>query len=167
MSLPMDTSPEVEENPPDTAARGSRDWASGAVLAVLATFAMVMSWQLGLTRGDSPGPGLWPFLCGGLLLACAAGVALGPVPAPEDPDTEFRPVLLISAVGLMFAFIVLLTTLGVVTATVVVGFTWLRFIAAETWRLSIALALAVGLIVYMVFIVALDIPLPLDVFLPR
>lgn len=163
----MDASPDVEESPPGAAARGDRDWASGAVLAVLATGAMVMSWQLGLTREGSPGPGLWPFLCGGLLLACSAGVAFGPVPAPEDPETEFRPIKLISAIALMFAFILLLTTLGVVTATVVVGFTWLRFIAAESWRLSVVLALAVGLTVYLVFIVALDIPLPLDVFLPR
>jgi hypothetical protein len=62
---------------------------------------------------------------------------------------------------------VLLATLGVVTASTIIGVLWLRFLVRERWRVALTVPVLTGLAIYMVFIRLLDVPLPVDAFLPR
>lgn len=139
----------------------------GILLLAAGAGAAVLSLRLGLTFGGLPGPGLWPFLASVLMIAMSAGVLLTPLHRLCEPMTRSEVTQIAPAVAILAAFVALLPTIGTVSACSLTGVVWLRFVAHEGWRLSLILPPVLGFAIYMVFVVMLRVPLPVDAFLPR
>ncbi|ALV39960.1 hypothetical protein AU252_01255 [Pseudarthrobacter sulfonivorans] len=138
-----------------------------AALSLAAVALMVMSLPLGLSENGQMGSGLWPFLAASLLLVSAVAMVFGKPPKLDHERPGFPVWSFVLAIAVLFGFAVLLTSMGIFTASTVAAFIWLRFLAGESWRLSAIIAVALGAIVYGLFIQVLNIPLPVDAFLPR
>jgi putative tricarboxylic transport membrane protein len=139
----------------------------GTLLLVVGAAAAVLSLQLGLTVRGLPGPGLWPFLASVLMIGMAVWVLMRPRHRLCEPLTRSEVVQVVPAVAILAAFVALLPTIGTVTACTLTGVAWLRFVAHEGWRLSLILPPALGFVIYLIFVVMLRVPLPVDAFLPR
>lgn len=139
----------------------------GILLLATGVAAAAMSLRLGLTVRGVPGPGLWPLLASVLIVVTAVGVVLRPRHRLCEQLTRSEVTQTAPAIAIMVAFVALLPTAGVVTACTLTGVAWLRLVAHERWILSLALPPAVGLAIYLTFVVMLQVPLPVDPFLPR
>lgn len=139
----------------------------GITLLILGVVAAVMSLNLGLSKDGLPGPGLWPLLASILMLVTAALVLIGPQHRHCEPLTRSEVAQTAPAVGVLVAFVALLPAVGVVSTCSLTGFAWLRFVAREGWRLSLILPPALGFAIYLIFVVMLQVPMPIDAFLPR
>jgi putative tricarboxylic transport membrane protein len=137
----------------------------GLILAAIAV--MTMSLQVGPIENSQMGAGLWPFLAATLLLVSAVAMMLGRPRAASQERPDFAPRPFILAIAVLFGFGLLLTSFGIFTASAVAAFVWLKFLAGESWRLSAIIAIVLGAVLYGLFIQILDIPLPVDAFLPR
>ncbi|KXF52665.1 hypothetical protein AXA44_09640 [Rhodococcus sp. SC4] len=139
----------------------------GVVLGLGAIAVAGASWRLGLTHNGSIGPGLWPFIAAVLLLVSSVGIVAG-----SDEERDVEPVAalppgVVVAIIAMAAFAALLTTIGVATAIAVVTMFWLKVLAGEKWLPSVVMSVLLAGIIYTLFIHVLEIPLPVDAFLPR
>jgi len=142
--------------------------APGVVLGLAGLAVMGGSWRLGLTQDGSMGPGLWPFMAAVLLVVSSVGIVLGPVEERDaEDDATFFPPAAIAAIVAMAAFAALLTTIGITTSIALVSLFWLKVLAGEKWLLSVVMSLVLAIVIYFLFIQVLDIPLPVDAFLPR
>lgn len=141
--------------------------APGVVLGLCAVAVAGGSWRLGLTDEGSVGPGLWPFIAAVLLLVSSVGIVAGTVEERDASPGEAVPAGVVAAIVAMAAFAALLTTIGIVTAIALVTLFWLKVLAGEKWVLSAVVSVVLAGIVYGLFIHVLEIPLPVDAFLPR
>lgn len=141
--------------------------APGVVLGLCAVAVAGGSWRLGLMDEGSVGPGLWPFIAAVLLLMSSIGIAAGAVEKRDASPEEAAPVGVVAAIVAMAAFAALLTTIGIVTAIALVTLFWLKVLAGEKWVLSAVMSVVLAGLVYGLFIHVLEIPLPVDAFLPR
>jgi putative tricarboxylic transport membrane protein len=139
----------------------------GVLLGVAALAVAGASWQLGLTEGNSIGPGLWPFIAAILLLVSSVGIVAGAVEGRDAEPPEVVSPGVLAAIIAMAAFAALLTMVGVATAITVVSMFWLKVLAGERWLMSVVVSVVLSGTVYALFIHVLDIPLPVDAFLPR
>ncbi|MBY3998487.1 tripartite tricarboxylate transporter TctB family protein [Rhodococcus fascians] len=139
----------------------------GVVLGLGAIAVAGASWRLGLTHNGSIGPGLWPFSAAVLLLVSAVGIVIGSDDEGDVKPGAALPPRVVVAIIAMAAFAALLTTIGVATAIAVVTLFWLKVLAGEKWLLSLVMSTLLAGIVYTLFIHVLEIPLPVDAFLPR
>lgn len=108
-----------------------------------------------------PGPGLWPGMLGIVLTALGMWIlvfesGLRPEPAASQSWRVF------AALGLVAAYIGLFSVIGPSIPTFALVLVWLRRLSAESWRSSIIIALVTTLLMYVVFVVALDISFPAD-----
>ena len=117
---------------------------------------------LGYGLGDlqEPGGGLWPFAVSVLIIALSLLLLL--VGRGLDDAEAFTRSSLLPVAG--FA-----TFLGMAFLMPVIGFeipsfllclVWLRFLGGETWRSTVAVALATTVAFYLLFLYGLSIPLP-------
>jgi len=142
--------------------------APGVVLGLCAVAVAGGSWRLGLTDEGSVGPGLWPFIAAVLLLVSSSvGIAAGRGEERDASPGEAVPAGVVAAIVAMAAFAALLTTIGIVTAIALVTLFWLKVLAGEKWVLSAVVSVVLAGIVYGLFIHVLEIPLPVDAYLPR
>lgn len=129
------------------------------LLAVLGIAALLQAVDMGLGEMTAPGPGLWPAIVSGLLVATAA-VLLVVDPAEDyEPWTTGSLRIVGGLVGLAL-FIVLFQALGFIVPTVLMLTAWLRFFGNESWRMSVGLGVAGALVLHLVFVIALGVPFP-------
>ena len=129
------------------------------LLVVLAVAALLQAVDMGLGELTAPGPGLWPAIVSGLLLATAA-VLLVVDPAEDyEPWTVGTLRIVAGLVGLAL-FVVLFQALGFILPTALMLTAWLRFFAHEGWRMSLGLGIGGALVLHLVFVVALGVPFP-------
>lgn len=139
----------------------------GATLLALGVGAAAMSLSLGLSKDGLPGPGLWPLIASLLMVVTAVLVLVGPQHRLCEPLTRPEIAQTVPAIGILAVFVALLPAVGVVTTCSLTGFAWLRFVAREGWRLSLILPPVLGFAIYLIFVVMLRVPMPVDAFLPR
>lgn len=141
--------------------------APGVVLGLSGMAVAGGSWRLGLTDEGSVGPGLWPFIAAVLLMVSAVGIVAGPVNERDAELDEAVRLGVVAAIVAMAAFAALLATVGIVTAIALISLLWLKVLAGEKWTLSVVTSFVLAGVVYGLFIHVLEIPLPVDAFLPR
>lgn len=147
---------------PDT----NRRWI--AVLPAVVPFALgvtgcIVSVQLGLGALDSAGAGLWPMLASAAMVLAAALLGVELLRAHDsgiEPFTGASTVLL--AVVAMVAFTWLFTWLGLIAPMVLVLVPWFRFLSHESWFISVVAAITVTAVMYLLFAVLLEVPLPVS-----
>ena len=107
----------------------------------------------------NPGPGLWP-LAVAVVVAATAGI-LTFVDIPEDYEGWDRHSLVIAAaIAVLAIFIVLFQVLGFVVSSFLMLIVWLKIFARESWRLSLVLAIAGSIALYLVFAEFFGVPFP-------
>lgn len=144
--------------------RGSHgDLVAGGIFVVLGLAFAVRSLGYGLGSFQEMGAGMFPFLLGVLLAALGAGVVLVGVRGGEDTPgltrLPWRGIGFVIGALVYFAFAV--PFLGFLPATA--GTVLLSCLASPTTSIAKAAAATVGVTVacYVIFIVLLQLPLPL------
>ena len=133
-------------------------YVAGLVPLALGAAAMVYSLGLGFGGPTDPGPGLWPFVTGAVLVATsvlllAFGRGLG-----EDYEsfTSGARTIALGVVSLA-VFVVLFQRVGFELPSLLVFVFWLRFLGGESWRTTLAVAVGATAAFYVLFIVLLNI----------
>lgn len=132
----------------------------GAVtVLVFGVCAAIASYRLSLGSLSAPGSGLWPFLVSALMVF--TGVVLIFEDTTDDYESWTRSSLRIAAAfAALGLFIVLFGLFSFLIPAFLMLLLWLRYLAMERWRMSIVLAAAGSIGLYVVFGVLLDVPFP-------
>ncbi len=136
----------------------------GAVFSLLmGLLFLTYSYRLGLGGVTNLGPGMWPFLAGIVVVLASVVVLIG---APHEEHEVFTTGNLrnagFSALGIAL-YVLLIGWLGFIVSSFLFFVGWLRFINEEGWVTSLAVAALGSLSVYVVFVVLLDVSLPVGV----
>ncbi len=121
------------------------------------------SYRLGLGTGGKPGAGFFPFgaalAIGAIALLRLIGVNRDVVETMKATSTsEWRKI--IHVVSGMLAYALLLDTLGFAISTFLLLAFYLKYVAAQAWRLSVSFAVIAALGAHLFFDVLLHAQLP-------
>jgi hypothetical protein len=146
------------------------DVGAAAALAALGLYGLVSGIRFGLGEPTEPGPGFLPLVSGGGLLILAVIVACAEIfmPAPPPPDEEGdspmapdAPRRVVGYAAGIFAFALLMQPIGTLP-TIVLFFLWIvRGVEHQSWRLTLALTAGATLGVWLLFVKALQVSLPM------
>ncbi|WP_165968479.1 tripartite tricarboxylate transporter TctB family protein [Saccharopolyspora elongata] len=134
----------------------------GAVALLVGVFFVVQAHSLTLGDFAAPGPGLWPFLIGLVMTGAAILVLLTDSGADHEPLTPAARNVVFGIAGLA-VFIAAFTYLGFILPGLVTFACWLRFLARESWRNALLLAVVLTAVFYVLFVPVLGVPFPQDV----
>lgn len=130
------------------------------VVLVFGIWAAVLAYGYGLGSLRRPGPGLWPFAVS-VLIAILAVLLLVVGRHLDDAEKFTRSSLLVLTGGATFVGLgLLLPVIGFEIPAVALGIVWLRFLGGESWRSTIIISVATTAAFYLLFLYALEIPLP-------
>lgn len=142
-----------------------RGW--GAVLPavvplVLGVTGGIHSVQLGLGALDSAGAGLWPLLVSAAMVFAAVLLGIELLRSHDSGIESFSDGAwtCLLAVVAMVAFTWLFTWFGLIAPMVLVLVPWFRFLSHESWFISVVAAITVTAVMYLLFAVLLEVPLP-------
>lgn len=136
----------------------------GGFWLLLSFYLSVESYRLGLSTGNRPGPGFFPFIATigiALIAACRLinSIRKGSPEENSEPDLgEVRPVFYVIAGMIAYAF--LLNFLGFLFCTFLLVAFYLKVIAARNWLITLSFAAAVALTSHLFFDVLLKAELP-------
>jgi putative tricarboxylic transport membrane protein len=131
---------------------------------LLSLYLAIESHRLGLSAGNRPGPGFFPF---------GAAIAIGVIAAirllknvrrasaevSESTGAGEAPLVLAVIAG-MVAYAFLLDALGFFICTFLLVAFYLKVVAARSWRASVSFAAAVALVSHLFFDLLLNAQLP-------
>jgi Tripartite tricarboxylate transporter TctB family len=149
---------EAEARPP------AAGWLSNLVTALavvaLGGAALIGSGSLGLGSARTPDSGTWPMLISVVLVAL--GLALVALcRRTSDAETFSRASwLVLAGLATMLVFVAVIATIGFEIPAALLAFVWLRFLGHESWRTSILTSLSIVLAFYLIFVGALQVPIP-------
>jgi putative tricarboxylic transport membrane protein len=132
---------------------------------VLSLYLAIESHRLGLSTGNRPGPGFFPFGA-----AAAIGIVAGfrlvknfrrhaEAEVTESAGGSDAHLVLV-VIASMVAYVFLLDVLGFLLCTFLLVAFYLKVIAARAWRMSASFAAAVALLSHLFFDVLLNAQLP-------
>ncbi|MDN3241680.1 tripartite tricarboxylate transporter TctB family protein [Glycomyces tritici] len=134
---------------------------AGAIPVLLGAVAAWLSFGLDIGSLTEPGPGLWPLIVAGLLVASGIGIIAVTAKTRRDTEAFTRgTVAVLAAAGGLAVYASLYEIVGFEVPTVLLLFAWLRFLSRESWLMSAILAVAVTAVAYALFIIGLNVPLP-------
>jgi putative tricarboxylic transport membrane protein len=135
--------------------------AAGVVPVALGGVAAWLSFGLNIGSLTEPGPGLWPLIVAGLLIASGIGIIAVTARSRRDTEAFTRgTIAVLAAAGALAVYASLYEIVGFEVPTVLLMFAWLRFLSRESWLMSAILAVAVTAAAYALFIIGLNVPLP-------
>jgi hypothetical protein len=156
---PEELAAQWEQEKPPAAGPGA-NIASAIVVAAIGVAGTVGSLALGLGSPADPEAGLWPFMISVLLIVLGAALALF---GRKVLDAEkFSRSSLQVAAGLvsLVIFTLLIGRIGFEIPALLLNVVWLRFLGRETWRMTIVLSVAITVAFYLLFVLALNVPIP-------
>jgi hypothetical protein len=65
-----------------------------------------------------------------------------------------------AGIATLIGFVLVVGVTGFEIPTLLLTFIWLKFLGKETWRMSVLLSVAVTAAFYLIFVVALSVPIP-------
>ncbi len=148
----------ADERPP--AGGAAYQVISAVVVLALGVGAAVLSYGYGLGSLRQPGPGLWPFAVS-IVIAVLAVLLLVVGRTLEDAEKFTRASYLVLIGAASFVGLgLLLPTIGFEIPAILLGIVWLRFLGGESWRSTIVISVCTTAGFYLLFLYALQIPLP-------
>lgn len=135
-----------------------KDLAGGILLALLGAYVLYTSFGFGIGTATRMGPGFLPMVLGICLIAVAVLIALPAIRMPAAvPQIAWRPFL--AVITGMFGFYLALEPLGLVPAVwILVGIAAMAD-RQMTFLPALALMAAVSVAAWLLFIVALGLPM--------
>jgi putative tricarboxylic transport membrane protein len=132
---------------------------------LLAFYLSVESYRLGLSAGNRPGPGFFPFIAAAGIGLIAALRLIGSIrlAAPDDqlqPGTAGEAKLVLYVIAGMSAYALMLELLGFLICTFLLVAIYLKLIAARRWAVALTFAAAVALTSHLFFDMLLKAELP-------
>ncbi|MGZ8259727.1 MAG: tripartite tricarboxylate transporter TctB family protein [Caldimonas sp.] len=142
--------------------------AGAALLALAVAFSLGALKHYAYWGENGPGPGFLPFWLGLVMALLAAMLFVGALRS-RDPGAAWLPRgeslgRLALVIGATIAFVALLGVVGMTVGTVLFIFVLVRFLDRQPWTVSIAVALAVAALNYVVFTRWLRVPMPVGLF---
>jgi putative tricarboxylic transport membrane protein len=134
-------------------------------LAILASAPLaVVAWQLGPGNPKLPGPGFWPLILA-FTLAGLGGILF------FRPDLAMRPVVtgvprwsrFALALVTLFAYVLILSPLGYLGATLILLLIQLRWVENQAWRKCLPTAVLAAVVSFFIFRVLFKVPLPVGI----
>ncbi len=132
---------------------------------MLSLYLAIESHRLGLSTGNRPGPGFFPFGA-----AAAIGIIAGVRLVKNSRRRAAAEVaesvgggeahLVLAVIAGMLAYVLLLDVLGFLLCTFLLVAFYLKVVAAQAWRVSASFAAAVALLSHLFFDVLLNAQLP-------
>lgn len=149
---------EEEDRPPHAGPLANVVVALGVIALGIA--ALVGSWSLDVGSPATPVAGTWPFLVS--LALFVLGLALLPLARRITDVERFTRAswLVLAGLATLVVFAAVIGYIGFEIPAALLAFTWLRFLGREGWRLSVVMSLAVVTAFYLIFVVALSVPIP-------
>ncbi len=132
------------------------------VIVGLAALIAAMAVNYGLGTFQRPGPGMWP-----LLVAIAVGICGIVLLITERDGSDYealtkRSWIVILGFGIMAAYIVGFTYIGMTITSLLFSLIWLKFIAKESWRMTWIASVAFTVAFVGIFVILLKVPIPHD-----
>ena len=110
-----------------------------------------------------PGPGLWPIVMSAFMIAMAALLAIKSLKMKAEEDTAVpmwndgtKRVYI--TMGILFAYVAVLEFLGFIIATTVMEAIFIQWFAKKKPWITAIIAVAVTLVIYVVFQYVLNVP---------
>lgn len=132
------------------------------LLAILAIVVLIVSWGYGFGSLKQPGPGLYPFLLGVIILPFSVILLLIGLKS-EERESLFDKSALITfslMVASFFLWIITLPFLGYVIGTLAVTYAFCKIMGLEGWIKPLIMSVCTALFVYLLFDVWLYIDFP-------
>lgn len=140
--------------------RDYRDVLGGLAMVVIGLFFAVYGWRYEVGTLFRMGPGFFPVVLGFVLAGLGLIIAIpGWLRSGTAPVIQWRTLLLVTGGTLLFA--VLLRSVGVVISTFITVYIFTLADREISWWGRFAVAVAVTLIVVLIFVVGLNMRLPL------
>lgn len=110
-----------------------------------------------------PGPGLWPIVISGVLLACSAILVYRTMRMKPEKDTKIalwtvgtKRVYL--TMGILVIYLLVLEFLGFIISTFVLEFIFIQWFAKKNPAVTAAISAAITMVVYCAFRFLLNVP---------
>jgi putative tricarboxylic transport membrane protein len=132
------------------------------ILMVLGVIILVVSWGYGFGTFRRPGPGLYPFLIGALVLFFSMILLILEMkPKKSEPVfTEGGALIFIFMIITFCLWIVVMPFLGYVVVTFLATFVFSKIMRLEGWWKPLAISVGTALFIYLLFDYWLYIDLP-------
>lgn len=147
-----------EERPPH--AGPLANVAAAVATAGLGCAGLAMSVAMGLGSPEKPEPGLWPFIISLVMIAMSVALLVFGRKKLDAEAFSSSSWQVAAGVATLVGFVLVVGVAGFEIPTLLLTFVWLRFLGKETWRMSILLSFAVTAAFYLIFVVALSVPIP-------
>lgn len=143
-----------------------------SMAGLLALFSLYLMWKsaelpVGYIRGQGPGGGAWPFWLSLVMLLSCGVIAWNWWRGASPPSRSDEPLLdafgwrtLLLVGGGVTAFVALVSVVSMYGAIALFLLYYLRFLGRHSWALTLALALAVPVVLFFFFEGAMLIPMP-------
>lgn len=142
-----------------------RRWAYRAnsfVVLLLGLAAALYASTLKVGTLASPGAGLWPLAVSVALVAFAAILLVTERDTDDYEPLEKRTVIVVLAVLLLAGFVIGFSAIGLSIPAFLLLFIWLRWLAGESWMLTLIVSLVGAAAFVVVFVVLLGVQVPSD-----
>jgi putative tricarboxylic transport membrane protein len=135
----------------------------GVVPLLLGIFGLVYSYTLGFGAPAQPGPGFWPFIASGVVVAASIVLLLTEHSGEQYERLTARARFIGYGVASVAVFILLFQLLGFILPALLTFAFWLRFLGGESWRMTALLSVLFTAGFYLLFDQLLRVPFPDDV----
>jgi hypothetical protein len=147
-----------EERPPQ--AGPLANVAAGVVTASLGIAGAALSLSMGIGTPERPGAGMWPLIISLVMVAMSVALLLFGRKTLDAEAFSSSSWQVAAGVGTLIVFALIIGVTGFELPTLLLTFFWLRFLGKETWRMSALLSVIVTAAFYLIFVVALSVPIP-------
>ena len=147
-----------EERPPH--AGPLANVAAGVVTAALGIAGVAMSLSMGIGTPERPEAGMWPLIISLVMAALSVALLLFGRKTLDAEAFSSSSWQVAAGVGTLIAFVLVIGLTGFEIPTLLLTFFWLRFLGKESWRMSTLLSVIVTGAFYLIFVVALSVPIP-------
>jgi hypothetical protein len=147
-----------EERPPH--AGPLANVAAGAVTASLGIAGIALSLSMGIGTPERPEAGMWPLIISLVMAVLSLALLLFGRKTLDAEAFSSSSWQVAAGVGTLIGFVLAIGLTGFEIPTLLLTFFWLRFLGKETWRMSALLSIVVTAAFYLIFVVALSVPIP-------
>ena len=130
----------------------------------IALFVLIRSYHhLSVGSFTNPGAGMWPFLVSVVMIASTISLFVSERDSEDYERFTTRAKFIGFGVMSLTIFILLFEQIGFIVPSLATFIFWLRFLARESWRLTLALAVLCTAGFYILFVSFLGVPFPEDI----